>query len=608
MPEFWKSLFLLPPPSPPLSVAQDFVDKESQAELAKPIKNKITPSIEMMDFPVPKNPLAETFPDVLVAPKTQQGGGYGARANSFAGVPDDLQPQYGGRYYPVDYADRVRAAAEPKELPTDELVDPLDASEMRAYKSRISPEQANALLTKHAAWQKNTLEGQMQEAEQIKLGGMQKQADLYVSGQEATAQALEKSTEAEEQAEARAQTEQAKFDKYREVFAAEQQRRIGDMEKLSTDLQSTKVDPDRYMKNMSAGATFLSILGIALGGFNEGFSEGKVKNRALEMMNKAIERDIDAQKTDISTKQASLSNMRGLYAMARERFGDERAATDYTRARLYEHAAKVTQGYVSRAKTVQARNAGLAAVADLETQRAAADNRARQSVLLQVQLEAQRRAAMAASAVATAEKARREARKEAREDLKDKLAVAKFGLEERKVESEFGRTDIEQQRKYDERLVISENALAPNAKIALEYNEAVADHAKLREILTKAKNLRVEGSGDIPLTVAIAKYEALLAEAHQITNKEVGGVYDRGNKELIQKELPEATFWSRDKNTAAKFDVVLNTLDNDLALRRKATALRPLPAGYAAPSASSKQTALDTSPVDPATVALRYTK
>lgn len=70
-------------------------------------------------------------------------------------------------------------------------------------------------------------------------------------------------------------------------------------QKIMARLDEAKIDPDRYMREMPAGRAALAYIASALGGFAEGFSQGKVKNRVVGMLNAAVERDVAAQRTNI---------------------------------------------------------------------------------------------------------------------------------------------------------------------------------------------------------------------------------------------------------------------------------------------------------------------
>lgn len=76
--------------------------------------------------------------------------------------------------------------------------------------------------------------------------------------------------------------------------------------KLFDDIQTSKVDPGRFYNSLSTGSQIAAAVSIALGGLGGGVS-GHGGNIALDTINKAIDRDIDAQKTDLNNKNTLLA-------------------------------------------------------------------------------------------------------------------------------------------------------------------------------------------------------------------------------------------------------------------------------------------------------------
>ncbi len=78
-------------------------------------------------------------------------------------------------------------------------------------------------------------------------------------------------------------------------------------EQMASDIASTKIDPDKYWHDKSTGAKFGSALAMVLGGLGAGLQRS-TDNMAMNVLQKAIDRDIDAQKTDLGKKQSLLSD------------------------------------------------------------------------------------------------------------------------------------------------------------------------------------------------------------------------------------------------------------------------------------------------------------
>lgn len=83
------------------------------------------------------------------------------------------------------------------------------------------------------------------------------------------------------------------------------------------DLEATGVDPNHYFQSQSTGQRILGALAIGLGGFAShglGPNGHESTNTALEIMNNAISRDIDAQKTNLQKSLSVLGQRMNLNA------------------------------------------------------------------------------------------------------------------------------------------------------------------------------------------------------------------------------------------------------------------------------------------------------
>lgn len=80
------------------------------------------------------------------------------------------------------------------------------------------------------------------------------------------------------------------------------QKSLGDLsnerQALYSDWQNGHIDPKHYVNNMSTGAKIGTAIGLIAGGYNAGMGHGP--NLALDFLNKQIDRDIDAQKTNLN--------------------------------------------------------------------------------------------------------------------------------------------------------------------------------------------------------------------------------------------------------------------------------------------------------------------
>lgn len=120
-------------------------------------------------------------------------------------------------------------------------------------------------------------------------------------------------------------------------------------------LKKRKIGPDQYWAKRGTVRNVLSVIGVMLGTL--GASLSKSPNYALQIVNKAIDDDLDAQAANLASERASLGEQRGLLADMRRTFGDEETARDAAKAFMFRATeAKVRQqaglmrGYAARAR------------------------------------------------------------------------------------------------------------------------------------------------------------------------------------------------------------------------------------------------------------------
>ena len=111
----------------------------------------------------------------------------------------------------------------------------------------------------------------------------------------------------------------------------------------------TTVDPGRFWANKSTGDKVLGIMGLVLGALGAG-PDGI--NRAAVMLNNAIDRDIELQKSahEIRLKKgaANVENSKSFYAMARSAAQDELAANDLAHAAALDTVAMKGEALVAQ--------------------------------------------------------------------------------------------------------------------------------------------------------------------------------------------------------------------------------------------------------------------
>lgn len=120
--------------------------------------------------------------------------------------------------------------------------------------------------------------------------------------------------------------------------------------------KNAKIDPNRVWNNKSTGSKVSTIIGMMFSGAGSGVTGQP--NMAAEMLNKQIDRDIEAQKADIQNKQS-------LYSLNLQRYRDTTAAEDATRMQLQAIVGGQVAGAVARNQSAEAQGAAKMMLSDM---------------------------------------------------------------------------------------------------------------------------------------------------------------------------------------------------------------------------------------------------
>ncbi len=119
-------------------------------------------------------------------------------------------------------------------------------------------------------------------------------------------------------------------------------------DKLRTDIENGKVDPQHYWHEKGAGGRVMASLGLILSGLGSGLGGGP--NMAMQVIQKNIDRDIDAQEKNLKTKESLLAD-------TYRQTGDLRLArqmAEHTLANVYLAQANTLAAKSSNAKVKEA--------------------------------------------------------------------------------------------------------------------------------------------------------------------------------------------------------------------------------------------------------------
>lgn len=123
------------------------------------------------------------------------------------------------------------------------------------------------------------------------------------------------------------------------------------------DIQTTKIDPGRVWKNAGIPGTMLGLAGLFLGTW--GSSLARTPNAALDIFNKTVDNDLQAQRTDVENKRFAAQGQSNLYGMMRQEFGDSDVAYSAARLAAQEQFKTKIDAVAAQAAAGQPGQAGL---------------------------------------------------------------------------------------------------------------------------------------------------------------------------------------------------------------------------------------------------------
>jgi hypothetical protein len=437
-----------------------------------------------------------------------------ARARE-VGLPAELQPKF-GTLFPDDYEQRVEASA-------------------------LTPQQKQRAL------------GLYRESQQTGLGiaeaGMRipQRAEQAIGaiGQERMAMEAdlsERAMKAQEEAVSRIEQDEATFAEQRREMEAELVGRRKEMDGLRTEIAATKIDPQNYFASQPTWAKVLSLISVGIGGFASGWSGGRLQNTALQQLDAAIDRDIEAQKANLATKRGALAESQSLYGMARQKLGDDQQAFLFAKSRQLEKASDAAARLAAEGRTENIRLRGRELAVQLKAMSDATDNQIlglHFNDFARRQEEARRRAA--AASPAAMQDRERKARIAA---IKEELGLRKMQAETEKLEMEAG-GGAGLGKQPEERIVQlgqrgQEQFLAPTTKAADELatrQAAATDFANTVDSMLSAAR-----SGYLPggKTATSRDIDALHATAaSQLARSQAGGRTTEQDEQRAAAILPK---------------------------------------------------------------------
>lgn len=146
---------------------------------------------------------------------------------------------------------------------------------------------------------------------------------------------------------------------------------INKLKDLQVDLASQKIDPDRYWDNKSTASKIFASIGMILGGGAAAIL-GKDKSSAEEMIDRAIENDIEKQRQAIASKKKGVGAQQNILSLMKEKFKDEDQAAAAAKASMYETTQNKLKESAARFQAPQIQAKAQKLLAELEVKKQAA--------------------------------------------------------------------------------------------------------------------------------------------------------------------------------------------------------------------------------------------
>lgn len=117
-----------------------------------------------------------------------------------------------------------------------------------------------------------------------------------------------------------------------------------------------RIDPNNWFASRGTVGSIGAAIAVGLGAAAQSLQGGNGPNNALNIINAAIERDMQAQTENMRNQGMRLQDRRSSLQQLRETFGSDRAAQEAFRMRSLQMAERQAEQAVQRAQTPQARD------------------------------------------------------------------------------------------------------------------------------------------------------------------------------------------------------------------------------------------------------------
>lgn len=142
---------------------------------------------------------------------------------------------------------------------------------------------------------------------------------------------------------------------------------VAKVQQLADQARNTKIDPKGAWHDANALQKVSGVLGLALGGLLVAHG---TRNPAEEMINRTIQRNIDAQRANLDNLNQGVQNQESILGELRQQFRDKTAAENAMHGILLDQIANDLDGKLAGVKDLKAQQRGLELSAKLRGQAA----------------------------------------------------------------------------------------------------------------------------------------------------------------------------------------------------------------------------------------------
>jgi len=219
---------------------------------------------------------------------------------------------------------------------------------------------------------------------------------MLVESQRAGLAAKAAQTQQHIEAQAEQQRQQTEQDRQRAVAGATRA-----YQNAIARVADARIEPGRWFRDVGAAGTVGATIAVALGAIGNALT-GQSTNGALEQINRAVEQDIDAQRSEIESGRAAADLQGNMVGIMRQEFSDRGAADEAAHAAMLQQAALQVQEHEAYLADDEARNHAEEVRAQMD---AAASERWRAALDQQSQMDLRAAQADRARAAAAADDA-----------------------------------------------------------------------------------------------------------------------------------------------------------------------------------------------------------